>query len=83
MGQHGGRPSLKMTDGRLGDPALPVRAPFSIMTNQGLNWLRLRSVFAAAETGLRLLIELTFRPFRLLLWKLGVREPPAKNRSRL
>ena len=35
-----------------------------------------RSVFAAAETGLRLLIELTYRPFKLLLWKLGARGPP-------
>ena len=76
MGRPPSRPSLKMTDSRLGDPALPVRAPFSIMTNQGSNRLRMRSVFAPAETGLRLLIELTYCLFKLLLWKLGVRGPP-------
>jgi hypothetical protein len=36
----------------------------------------MRSVFAPAETGLRLLIELTYCLFKLLLWKLGVRGPP-------
>jgi hypothetical protein len=36
----------------------------------------MRSDFAAAERGLRLLIELTYRLFKLLLMKLGVEGRP-------
>ena len=43
--------------------------------------LRMRSDFAAAETRLRLLIELTYRPFKLLLVELGVKEPAANRRG--
>ena len=43
--------------------------------------LRMRSDFAPAETRLRLLIELTYRPFKLLLVELGVKEPAANRRG--